>query len=145
MQLVRKREHADEVRDLLRALPATSITVTDYAVHSLILLMKRFNMLDELPAFVAHSGFGTTVALVDVPPGQFARIVDANRDHRLDVDDAYHYVSAELHGLTLVSLDADFDRTPRGRLTPAAALQRFVDEQRQQQSQQPPPPGTPQP
>jgi predicted nucleic acid-binding protein len=140
MQLVRKREHADEVRDLLRAVPPSSVHVTDYAVHSLILLMKRFNVLHELPAFVAHSGFGTTVAMVEVPPSQFARIVEVNRDHRLDIDDAYHYVSAGLHNLTLVSLDADFDRTPRGRLTPAAALQQFNDEQRQQQQGPQPPP-----
>ena len=140
MQLIRKREHADEVRDLLRAVPSSSVHVTDYAVHSLILLMKRFNMLDDLPAFVAHSGFGTTVVMVDVPPGEFARIVEANRQHHLDIDDAYHYVSAELHDLTLVSLDADFDRTPRGRLTPAAALQQFIDEQQRQQSGQLPPP-----
>jgi predicted nucleic acid-binding protein len=140
MQLVRKRDHADEVRDLLRAVPPSSVHVTDYAVHSLILLMKRFNVLDDLPAFVAHSGFGTTVAMVDVPPSQFPRIVEANRNHHLDIDDAYHYVSAELHDLTLVRLDADFDRTPRGRLTPAVALQQFYNEQRQQQGPPAPPP-----
>ena len=140
MQLVRKRQHADEVRDLLRAVPVSSVHVTDYAVHSLILLMKRFNVLDELPAFVARSGFGTTVAMVDVPPTQFTRIVEANRDHHLDIDDAYHYVSADLHNLTLISLDADFDRTPRGRLTPAAALQQFMTQQQHQQGPQPPRP-----
>jgi uncharacterized protein len=140
MQLVRQREHADEVRDLLRVVPPSSICVTDYGAHSLILLMKRFGVLDDLPAFVNRSGFGTTVALVDVPPGRFADFVTANHDHHLDVDDAYHYVAAALHDLTLVSLDSDFDRTPRGRLTPAAALQRFTDEQQQQQQPQPQPP-----
>ena len=53
--------------------------------------------------------------------------------YRLDFDDAYQYVAAEFHGLTLVSLDVDFDRTPRGRLTPAAALQAFKDEQAKRQ------------
>lgn len=142
MQLVRQRKHADEVRDLLRALPAASIKVTDYAVHSLILLAKRFNVLDDFPEFIARSGIGTAVALVDVPPIRFARIVEVVRQHGLDVDDAYHYVAAELSNLTLVSLDADFDRTPRGRLTPMAALQQFTNEQRIQ-TQEPSQPNQP--
>ena len=38
----------------------------------------------------------------------------------LDFDDAYQYVAAEKFNLTLLSLDKDFDRTPRGRLAPSA-------------------------
>jgi predicted nucleic acid-binding protein len=134
MQLVRRREHADDVREV----PPSAIRVTDYATHSLILLMRRFNILDELPTFITASGFGLSIMLVDVPPIRFARIVEVMGLHGLDVDDAYHYVATELHGLTLVSLDADFDRTPRGRLTPAMALQQFRDEQQQPQPPQEP-------
>jgi predicted nucleic acid-binding protein len=36
--------------------------------------------------------------------------------------DAYQYIAAEQYDAPLVSFDADFDRTERGRLTPAAAL-----------------------
>jgi predicted nucleic acid-binding protein len=35
----------------------------------------------------------------------------------LDFDDAYQYVAAEKHSMALVSFDADFDRTDRGRRT----------------------------
>ncbi|MBN2466385.1 PIN domain-containing protein [candidate division WOR-3 bacterium] len=41
---------------------------------------------------------------------------------KLDIDDAYQYVAAKRHDLTLVSFDADFDRTDRGRKTPADIL-----------------------
>ena len=67
-----------------------------------------------------------------MPFHQLQRVAEACVAHRLDFDDAYQYVAAELHGLKVVSLDADFDRTPNGRLTPAAALQAFTDEQQQQ-------------
>jgi predicted nucleic acid-binding protein len=33
----------------------------------------------------------------------------------LDFDDAYQYTVAERGALTLVSFDADFDRTPNGK------------------------------
>lgn len=38
---------------------------------------------------------------------------------RLDLDDAYQYATAEQHRALLVSFDSDFDRTERGRVTPA--------------------------
>jgi hypothetical protein len=40
----------------------------------------------------------------------------------LDFDDAYQYVISERYGLHLVSLDADFDRTDKGRQTPQQIL-----------------------
>lgn len=63
-------------------------------------------------------------------PAELSKVTDACKTHNLDFDDAYQYVATEIHNLSLVSLDSDFDRTPRGRLTPADALQRFTDEQR---------------
>jgi uncharacterized protein len=45
----------------------------------------------------------------------------------LNFDDAYQYVAAEKHDLTLVSFDADFDRTERGRKTPAEVLGEGLD------------------
>jgi hypothetical protein len=41
----------------------------------------------------------------------------------LDFDDAYQYVAAEKYDLQLVSFDADFDRTERGRKTPAEVVE----------------------
>ncbi|HYO07868.1 MAG TPA: hypothetical protein VER17_02745 [Tepidisphaeraceae bacterium] len=47
------------------------------------------------------------------------------------MDGAYQYVAADLHNLSNVSLDADFDRTPRGRLQPLAALTHYHAIQKQ--------------
>jgi uncharacterized protein len=137
MQLVRRREHAAPVADLLRTLPASEVFISDYSLHSMLNVTRRHGVLHELPAFIRNTGFGTIVTVLTVPPPQLDRVVAAVGAHGLDVDDAYQYAAAELHDLALVSLDADFDRTPRGRLTPAAALQRYTDEQRQQQQGQP--------
>ena len=137
MQIARRREHYAEVADFLRAVASDDIFISDYALHSLINITRRHKMLADLPAFVAQSGFGTTVQVVSIAPAEIRRVVEVIDRYQLDVDDAYQYVAAELNGLRLVSLDADFDRTPNGRLTPAAALQAFRDEQSRQQKQQP--------
>ncbi|AKV66251.1 hypothetical protein VL20_1064 [Microcystis panniformis FACHB-1757] len=41
---------------------------------------------------------------------------------RLDFDDAYQYVAAELEKATIVSFDQDFDKTEQRRLTPMQVL-----------------------
>jgi hypothetical protein len=135
MQLVRQREHAPDVHQLLLEVPAAYTLVTDLSVHSIALAMRKHKMLDQLPAFIASSSIGNSIAVVGIPPNDLAAVVQAVKSLRLDFDDAYQYVAAELNDLTLVSLDADFDRTPRGRLTPAAALRLFTDEQQQPQQE----------
>lgn len=50
-------------------------------------------------------------------------VIDVAQRFGLDFDDAYQYVASEEQGLSLISFDADFDRTTRGRKTPAVILQ----------------------
>ena len=40
----------------------------------------------------------------------------------LDFDDAYQYALAEKHDLIIVSFDSDFDKTKRGRKSPAEVI-----------------------
>ena len=41
-----------------------------------------------------------------------------------EINQAIQYVTAEKYGLTLVSFDTDFDRTERGRKTPAEIIEK---------------------
>lgn len=58
----------------------------------------------------------------------------------LDFDDAYQYAAAETHNMTLVSFDADFDKTSRGRCTPqqVTTSRTTVGRQHKQQHGEPP-------
>ena len=125
MQLIREREHAGDVRDLISAVGSAGLATTDLSLHSIIIAMGRHKMLDRVASFLQMSGIGVTVELVRTGPADLVRVADACSQYGLDVEDAYQYVAAEENGLTLVSLDADFDRTPRGRLEPLAALGQY--------------------
>jgi predicted nucleic acid-binding protein len=50
------------------------------------------------------------------------RVVEIIDLFRLDFDDAYQYVAAELEKATIVSFDQDFDKTEQRRLTPMQVL-----------------------
>ena len=128
MQLIRSHPNAPEVRSFLQAIPFTRLFVTDFAISSIALNMDRRGQLDEFVPFLEHSTIGSEVEIIRLYVDELAKVAAAASAHGLDYDDAYQYAAAEINGLRIVSFDADFDRTPNGRLTPAAALQLFKDE-----------------
>ncbi|HET6251164.1 MAG TPA: PIN domain-containing protein [Tepidisphaeraceae bacterium] len=130
IQIVRSRPDAPQVQALLDGIPRARLFVTDFTVHSIGVVMARFKQVGGYTAFLSGLGVGQELAIVQVEFSRLNQIANACVTHALDFDDAYQYVAAELHGLKLVSLDADFDRTPNGRLTPTAALQSFMDEKK---------------
>lgn len=132
MQVARSRSEADEVRTLLAGVPVSRLFVSIYSVHSMGTVMAARGWIGDYADFLSRASIGTRVQVVTIPIADLRRVQDVCLAHGLDFDDAYQYVAAEIHGLKLVSLDADFDRTPGGRLTPAAALQLFKDEHTQQ-------------
>ena len=73
------------------------------------------------------------------------RLVTCMDDEELDFDDAYQYVAAEDLAADLVSYDQDFDRTTRGRRTPAesvAEIRPLSEESGPQAEEEPPDTGT---
>jgi predicted nucleic acid-binding protein len=62
------------------------------------------------------------VNLVSVKPSDMRLLVETMTKYQLDFDDAYQYAAAEQNGLTIISFDTDFDRTRKGKKTPANVL-----------------------
>ena len=62
------------------------------------------------------------IRLVRLGVGDMQDIVYVARKFNLDFDDAYQYATAEKYNLILVSFDSDFNRTERGRKTPAEVI-----------------------
>ena len=82
--------------------------------------LKKDSLFQEfLQDTVEESG----VSLIRLEVEGLNQILALRQSVKLDFDDAYQYVAAEKYSLTLVSFDADFDRTERGRKTPQAVLQ----------------------
>lgn len=138
MQVVRDRTHGDEVRRLLAQVPPSHIFVSIFSVHSIGNILAARGWIGGYADFLARAEIGTHVRIIAIPIPELRQVEATCLTYQLDFDDAYQYVAASLHGLRIVSFDSHFDRTPNGRLTPAAALQLFRDEQAGQQGQQNP-------
>ena len=73
-------------------------------------------------SFVEDLLFTGAIAVVRLETEDLLSVCKTAEMTGLSFDDAYQYVAAEKHNLTLVSFDADFDRTERGRKTPGDVL-----------------------
>jgi hypothetical protein len=113
---------ANEVGQLLGLIPSDEILITDFAFHSLCVILIRLRKQQALLDLVQDLFVDGDVSLVSVPPDKTPELVKAMRRYKLDFDDAYQYLAARLTGLTLVTFDKDLKRKPLGGQTPAQII-----------------------
>jgi len=65
------------------------------------------------------------VSLIRLKPEDSKQLIEVVNQLKLDFDDAYQYLAAELNDLTIVSFDKDFDKTELGRKTPSQILKQL--------------------
>ena len=117
-----EQERAEGVRLFLDSVGSEEISITDFAFHSICVVLSKLGQQEALLRFVQDSFVDGSVNLICLGPELTGQIISAMQEFGLDYDDAYQYVSAERHDLILVSFDGDFDRTTRGRKTPEEIL-----------------------
>ena len=120
LEVALKRAFHDDAREFLSRTPAADLAIDIFSVHALgfYLVRKTPDIFDALVADLQ----AREITIVRLELAQL-KLVTANAQRfQLTFDDAFVYTVAELHNLTIVSLDADFDRTTRGRRTPRAIL-----------------------
>ena len=122
LEFLLDQERADEVARFFEGTPRAALYVTDFAFHSVALILVSRKRGEALARFVKDLLGIRRVTLLRLTPDEVVSLAARTGELGLDFDDAYQYVAAEKHDLTLVSFDADFDRTDRGRKTPADIL-----------------------
>ena len=110
---------SDEAGQFLDNTPTDQLFITDFAFHSIGVILTRLKRKSALLDFVQDVFVDGAVTLLSLKPEETQDLVDAIDRYHLDFDDAYQYVTAEKNGLILVSFDSDLDKTPSGRKTPA--------------------------
>jgi len=117
------QEQSESVGKFLAQAPPATLLLTDFTLHSVGIALTRLEAKEAFIRFVQDVVIDGGVQIATVHPRQVQRLIDVMDAFKLDFDDAYQYVAAENHHATMVSLDSDFDRTDRGRRTPAELLE----------------------
>ena len=119
LELLLEQQRAQEVRQLFEAREGSEFAITEFSLYSIGIILTRLNKDEAFSRFVADVLGQAGTRLVRLAPADLQGLVGVRKQFGLDFDDAYQYTAAEQHNLTLLSFDTDFDRTARGRKSPA--------------------------
>ena len=122
LEFLLDQEKADDVERFLGTVPHESLFVTEFSVHSIGVLLLRRKLHAGFVRFVEDILATGAITMIRLETEDLLAVSRTAERTGLSFDDAYQYVAAEKHDLTLVSFDADFDQTDRGRMTPADIL-----------------------
>jgi hypothetical protein len=119
LEVLLAQARAAEAREFLTRSPAHELFTTDYTVHSIGLLLFRRKQRHIFSQFVDDIFFKSGAEMLSLKPAQLGGVIEAASRFGLDFDDAYQYATAAKHSLSIVSFDAHFDHTPKGRMLPS--------------------------
>ena len=122
LEILLAQEQAEEAQTLLSKIAEHEFFLSDYSLHSIGLLLFRRKQHDVFRQFMTDMLSNVGIHVISLSTGDMEAVIRVAQRFTLDCDDAYQYVVAEKHNLILVSFDADFDRTERGRKTPSEVL-----------------------
>jgi predicted nucleic acid-binding protein len=123
LEVILEQERADEARALLALTETHEFFISDYSFHSIGVLLFRRKRYEDFQVFVNDMILNAGTTLISLAAEDMTGVIEAAQKFNLDFDDAYQYKTAEKYTLTLASFDTDFDRTERGRKSPAQILQ----------------------
>ena len=123
LEVMLEQARAEEARALLTRTGEHELFISDYSLHSIGLLLFRRKQLQVFRQFLNDMVFHAGLMVAYLPVEDMVSVIEAAQRFNLDFDDAYQYAAAERYGLTIVSFDADFDRTERGRKTAREILE----------------------
>ncbi|HID86247.1 MAG TPA: PIN domain-containing protein [Anaerolineae bacterium] len=122
-EILLRQTKAGGVKRFLESIAPENLYLTEFSLYSLGIILLRREMHDTFLQMVDDLLLTGGIRLVRLGLEDMQDVVHVSRRFNLDFDDAYQYAAAEKYNLILVSFDADFDRTKRGRRTPTGVLQ----------------------
>lgn len=121
LEVMLSRKRKNECKKLLRLLRSGKVkgVVTDFAVHSIIVLMDSLGRLDGLEKFLSSMRAYKGLYVYPTSIVEEIRAVRIARERGLDMDDAIQYSAALTIGAeAIVSFDRDFDGLDIPRVEP---------------------------
>jgi predicted nucleic acid-binding protein len=112
------QDKADEVEHFLRMQPREKLHISEFSLYSVGIALLRRKLFDTFVQFLDDLILKGGIRLLRLPVQSLADLPAVAQAFNLDFDDAYQYLVAEKHGAEIISFDADFDRTQKGRKMP---------------------------
>ncbi|MDN3513880.1 MAG: PIN domain-containing protein [Candidatus Brocadia sp.] len=122
LEIILDQGKSREARAFLSKIENHEFFMSDFSLHSIGILLFQQKQHAIFQLFLKDMIFNTVVVIISLSINDMPAVSNVSQRFNIDFDDAYQYVIAEKYGLTIISFDSDFDRTERGRITPAKVL-----------------------
>jgi len=119
------QENASVVDDFLKVVPSNYLSVSDFSLHSIGVIMHKLDKLDVFNVFIDDLFAHGSVSCLQTSPTDNQDIIRIILDKHLDYDDAYQVIISQLFDLQIVTFDKDFKRSGITTLTPKEACEKF--------------------
>ena len=119
LELLLDQDKADEVELFLRMQPREKLHISEFSLYSVGIALLRRKLFDTFLQFLDDLILKGGIRLLRLPVQSLSDLPAVAQAFNLDFDDAYQYLVAEKHGAEIISFDADFDRTQKGRKKPS--------------------------
>ncbi len=118
LEILLRREKSEAAKHLFIANVSTDLFMTDFSLHSLGVFLFQRNRQEAYVRFVKDVIIQAGIAVIGLDPQELLALPEFSKRFHLDFDDSYQYAVAQKYGLEIMSFDADFDRTEKGRKIP---------------------------
>lgn len=122
LELLLDQSKADEAAQFLQSMPDERLHISEFSLYSIGIVLFHRKIYDTFVQFLNDLLRNGGINLLRLSIHDMEDITNVAQRFNLDFDDAYQYVVAEKNALTIISFDKDFDRTEKGRKTPAEVL-----------------------
>ncbi|KFD40756.1 twitching motility protein PilT [Peptococcaceae bacterium SCADC1_2_3] len=119
LELLLNQDKADEVEQFLRTKPKEKLYISEFSLYSVAIVLFHRKLFETFMRFLNDLIVTGGVRLLRLSVQDMEKMAAIALRFKLDFDDAYQYAVAEKLSLEIVSFDSDFDRTEKGRKTPA--------------------------
>ncbi len=116
------QDNASVAAKFFDTVPTDRICISDFALHSIGVILHRLKRLDLLTEFIQDLFIHGSVQQVAIRPEDLKAVARNVREQGLDFDDAYQMTAAHIHGLTIVTFDRDFKGKGVKALSPLEAI-----------------------
>jgi len=112
LEVMLSRSRSEECKKLLRMLRDGKLRgiVTDFTIHSIIVLLDNLRRLDALKLFLQSLSAYKGLYVYNTSPRSEIRAVDLAKETGLDMDDSIQYEAAlSVKAEAIISFDRDFE------------------------------------
>jgi uncharacterized protein len=103
------QEKSSVAQKFFDSISPVNIFVSDFAIHSIGVILSKLNNLDVLSRFIDDLFINGQIEQLSLDTSDLMNVVANIKRFKLDFDDSYQFTVAQKYDLTIVTFDKDFN------------------------------------